>query len=323
MNKELLQKLALKYLSGTATEEEKRKLHEWYDTESPEAAYWENIESREMVKSRIFRKLKSRIKAEKSEKKSRAGRFPLTKIAAVFFIVLAVGLSIKYGIRERDADWLTVNVPFGEIREVLLPDSTIVWINAGSEFSYPSRFDKEERKVKLTEGQAFFDVKRDTARPFFVTSGDMQVSVLGTSFDIKSYSEEPLIKVGVLTGLVRVDYGGNERGATVNLVAGEEGTVNRKEGHIRKDNLETEWIAAWRDQRLVFDDESMKYVVSALERRYDIDVEVISDQLLSETLSIKLDNQPLTDVLEVLKYSMGFEYRRTDDGKIQIYESVK
>lgn len=307
-----LKEIARKYLSGTATEKEKRRLHDWYDSAGDEDESRLVIASRdnkEQVRKRIYRELQSDIGGKNDSR----GTYRITKywfrgMAAAFILLFSVWIGVNIISRHNTGEWVQVEVPPGEVKEVLLPDSSVAWINAGSVLRYPKRFGDGERRIELTEGQAFFEVKPDKKRPFFVNSGNVEVSVLGTSFDFKSYASESIAKVSVRTGLVNVGYDGGAGGSSLKLQPGEQAVIDRVGKSLSKELFDKESVASWREGKLVFENERLEYVFKALERRYNIGIAVLPGKLLDESISIKLEDQPLEDVMEVLKYILDFNY---------------
>src|SRR5690606_11154745 len=91
-----------------------------------------------------------------------------------------------------------------------LRDSSDIYVNGGSTVMYPETFAQNSREIKLLEGEAFLDVAQDPQRPFVITTGDIHVNVLGTSFNVRNYSHENAVDVAVKTGRVAVNNGGAE-----------------------------------------------------------------------------------------------------------------
>ncbi|WP_236978908.1 FecR family protein [Membranihabitans maritimus] len=318
MDRKRLEELAKKYLSGTASDGEKQELHGWYEEDLnslDEDIIIQVDESKEDVRTRILSRLKSEIRREKNKKlKYFSGYRAAIAVVAIVFVFIGIFVWENFNREE----WILVETSYGELKEVALPDNSVVWVNAGSKFRYPKKFDRNRRVVELENGQAFFDVSRDEKKPFYVRTKDLEVTVLGTSFDVKEYEEEASAKVSVLSGKVDVAYRGENESETVKLIKGEQVVVDLNLQKMMKENASEEAIAAWKDKRLVFNDESIFEVMNALERRYNIEILGDMSAWSSETISIKLDNQPLDDVLEVLKYTMEFEYKKIEKGKIEI-----
>ena len=110
-----------------------------------------------------------------------------------------------------------------EYKYILLPDSTQVWLNAGSTLDYPEHFDETTREVTLT-GEAYFDVKHAAEHPFIIHTGQIQTTVLGTAFNINAYTDRSNIQVSVSRGKVKVSRGDQ---LIATLVKGQEVKVSQ------------------------------------------------------------------------------------------------
>ncbi|QIL38626.1 DUF4974 domain-containing protein [Pedobacter sp. HDW13] len=161
----------------------------------------------------------------------------------------------------------TIQTPLGGQYRVNLPDGTSVWLNAGSSLRYPVNFDSGERRVELI-GEGYFEVARDTEKPFRVQTRGQIVEVLGTHFNINSYEEEALTKTSLLEGSVRVRSLINKR--TVVLLPGQQSQFN--EYTLKVKNVDVNEVAAWKDGFFVFNDESAETVMRKIARWYDLEV---------------------------------------------------
>lgn len=314
MGKQHLKELADKFFSGTATEVEKRYLHQWYDDHlSSHDRPLEVHEDERILKGRIYAKLLDDIgHSEQKYGKAKARKYLFRFSSAAAIIVLAVSAWALFGIvRPKDK---VIHVAHGERVQVELPDGSSVWLNSGSTFKYPEKFGAKERKVELIEGQAFFDVQQRVDAPFIVNSNGLKISVLGTSFDVKSYAAEKNVRVHVLSGKVGVDL----ESKTVLLTKDEELILDRSTGEIAKNKIDPVATSSWRDNRFTFDDATLEEIFLVLERTYDVHFRVKQKEILSERVSIKLDQQPLKNILEILSYTKQFEYEWTDEHTIAI-----
>jgi ferric-dicitrate binding protein FerR (iron transport regulator) len=161
----------------------------------------------------------------------------------------------------------TIQTPLGGQYRVNLPDGTSVWLNAGSSLKYPVNFDEGERRVELV-GEGYFEVAKDSGKPFRVQTRGQVVEVLGTHFNINSYEEEALTKTSLLEGSVRVRSLINKR--TVVLLPGQQAQFN--DYTLKVKNVDANEVAAWKDGFFVFNDESAETVMRKIARWYDLEV---------------------------------------------------
>lgn len=131
--------------------------------------------------------------------------------AAILILVGGVKTYQHYTWYKLSQTYTTINVPMGVMKRIVLSDSSTVTLTSGSVFRYPMAFNKSDRKVTLLEGNAFFEVKKDPARPFTVTSGTLKTTALGTSFTIQHYSKYGYEKVNLYTGKVMVNSDNNNQ----------------------------------------------------------------------------------------------------------------
>jgi len=154
----------------------------------------------------------------------------------------------------------------GEQMQVILPDGTLVFLNAESSLKYPTSFVKQdEREVSLT-GEGYFEVAKDKAHPFIVKTEQQEVEVLGTHFNINSYTNEPGVKTTLLEGSVKISADQKTKILTPGNQA-----VNTN-GNINISKVDTELAVAWKNNNFVFDVLSIKEIMRMLERWYNVDV---------------------------------------------------
>ena len=198
----------------------------------------------------------------------------------------------------------TVSTPRGGEYKLILPDGSAVWLNAVSSIRYPTTFTGTERLVEIT-GEAYFEVTKDKTRPFrvFVNSQtgnrNMEVTVLGTEFNINAYTDEMDIKTTLLNGSVNVI-----KGASSAVIKPGQQTVLDNSGKIKviNDANLTEAVA-WKDGRFEFNDAELKTILRQVMRWYDVDVEyqgTIPERYFTATIS---RHKTLSGLLNILKQS--------------------
>ena len=166
-------------------------------------------------------------------------------------------------------------VPRGGEFFVELSDGTKVWLNAESELEYPVNFIAGERNVKL-KGEAYFSVKRDSSRPFFVVSGDYRLRVYGTEFNLNTYHQE-CIQVVLVNGVV--GFKANSFASEKRLKPNQLGEVNQITGEVKIKDVDVYPYIAWKNQCCVFVNERLESIMEKIERWYDVDVFFQNDSL--------------------------------------------
>ncbi|WP_103068330.1 FecR family protein [Aquimarina sediminis] len=202
----------------------------------------------------------------------------------------------------------------GDHKMVTLPDGSTVVLNAGSRLTYPEKFKDNIRKVTLV-GEAFFDIKRDINKPFFVNTDDINIKVLGTSFNVKSYPDDEKIETTLITGKVEIFQQQKEQ--TIVLEPSQRAVFDREKSNIVVDKVNSIHIIAWQKGKLIFDKTPLKQVVLDLNRKYDVEFVINSDSLLQYKYTGEFDNLTLEEVLELLRISSPISYEFVG-GKIML-----
>jgi transmembrane sensor len=164
----------------------------------------------------------------------------------------------------------TLKIPRGGKFFLRLSDGTKVWLNSGSSLRYPVQFPEKERTVELT-GEAYFEVAENEHSPFFVTSGEQVVKVLGTQFNISSYAESKFIFTTLVQGKVEVSDRNDPRNKCT-LTPGRQSVFSKKYLLVSSRKVDTSAFIAWKEGRFVFNDESLGSIMQTLSRWYDVDV---------------------------------------------------
>ena len=193
---------------------------------------------------------------------------------------------------------LVLAAPRGGTYQLTLSDGTRVWLNAGSTLSYPSSFDEDERVVEL-RGEAFFDVHKSTI-PFRVHSAGQAVEVLGTTFNVSAYADEPATVTTLVSGSVQVV---EKHANTINrLVPGQQSSLH-KDGTMQVRRVAIEQYIAWKEGLFAFQNTPFEEMMRQISRWYDVDVvygKSIPEDTFTGTLSRDLS---LMTVLELLNVS--------------------
>ncbi|NSL86591.1 DUF4974 domain-containing protein [Chitinophaga sp. Mgbs1] len=182
-----------------------------------------------------------------------------------------------------------------------LPDGSTVYLNAHTSIRYARSFGKDNRHIKIEKGEAFFDVTRNEALPFTVDAPDVEVRVLGTSFNVKA--ADAGVKVFVQSGKVSAAWKGTEK--KVILTPGVEASLKHRGSDINtqvysKNNN----ILAWKTRCLVFDDSPLTEVAAALSDFYNVQVNISNGQLADKKLLATFRNMPLDEVLDIMRKTL-------------------
>ncbi|WP_256004646.1 FecR family protein [Pedobacter deserti] len=197
----------------------------------------------------------------------------------------------------------TITTPNGGEYTVVLPDGTMVKLNAASSLVFPTAFQGDERMVELS-GEAYFEVAKNRQMPFRIKSGMQTVEVLGTHFNISAYDNEETMKTTLAEGSVKVSSGSYES----IIVPGQQTLVNRQvAGPVKKQAVNLDKELAWTNNQFVFEDDDIRSVMRKISRWYNIDIRYEGD-LSDNTFSGGIfRSMRLSEVLKILKLQ-GFDF---------------
>ncbi len=193
---------------------------------------------------------------------------------------------------------LELTTPLGGMYQITLPDGTKVWLNAASSLKYPMAFAKNERKVILL-GEAFFEVTKDSSRPFKIHSKGQEIEVLGTTFNVNAYPENTAIKTTLITGKVKLSND-NRASQAIYLQPGQQST-NTNNGNIQVANVDTAPFTAWKDGLFYFDETPVSDALQQIGRWYNVEVRYKGEVPQTHFYGRIKRNKSLRDVLDVLE----------------------
>ena len=201
----------------------------------------------------------------------------------------------------------TITTPRGGEYSVILPDSSRVWLNAESSIRFPVAFSGRKRAVEIT-GEAYFEVIKDQNMPFVVSVNGIKIEVLGTSFNVRAYSDEEAVTTTLVTGSVRVASGAND----ASLVPGQQARADNA-GLIEINNdADIEAIIAWKNGLFIFNGDNIEEIMGQIGRWYDVAVTydgVMTDETFSGIISRR---SKVSQVLQLLE-PYGIKFTVTDD----------
>lgn len=316
MEQNLIKRIILKYLSQRFSPETEERVQQWIvkeqdagEKEKASLAYWNELRPAANADARLaLERVNRRIGYGKAQ--SIAFYRKIARIAAVLLPLLVLAGGYLY-YSSAGNSMVEVSVAFGEKRHLLLPDSTEVWLNAGSVFKYPRRFADARRQVYL-DGEAYFSVRKDAARPFLVETSRLSVKVLGTKFNVKAYPDEERIITTLSSGKVEVSPPSQP---TQILEPNEQLTYNKRTSHISIARVPAADAEGWMTGKLIFTDASLAEIQQTLERRYNVIFENATAVSASGRYTVRfLKNENLDEILSVLGEIIGFDYQKKKNG---------
>lgn len=199
--------------------------------------------------------------------------------------------------------WLTIQVPSRQHQEVILADGSSIWLNAGSVLRFPQAFTEEYRHVYL-EGEGYFEIVHNTAKPFHVFAGKGEIEVTGTKFNVQAYSEQKLIRTSLVQGGVNfyMDDKAHKLTPGIELIA------DIEKDDIKRQKFDINQLTSWKDGYFTFDNLELLDVMKMVSRWYNITVTSdvnFGSKRIGGTFPTGL---PLDELLEDLSILSGVKF---------------
>ena len=255
----------------------------------------------------------ARIETPRNRRKAMIVRWMTA--AAVLVLLPALTLFINKQLQkpaQSPMTILTASAASGQVKTVYLPDSTKVVLHSGSTLFYPDSFSENDRRVCLS-GEAVFDVTHDKSRPFFVSTADITVKVLGTLFDVQAYPEEGMVSTTLCRGSVGIIRNGIPDEMTM-LQPGEEFKMRKSDGSFSISKVEPEDVSVWENGGICLNAGDIHDLIRMLERQFDVNIYLTSDKYDSEKITAKfIHGEGIDEILSVVSSLLpGMTYNTTN-----------
>ena len=314
-----LQQIIHKYRQGTATPAETRLVEAWLQQTANEAA-WSSQKEKAATEARILNKLRAGIGITPAVRRS-IWPYGFIRIAAMFILFAGAaytGYQYRYQLLNYfdPIESLTVSTGRYDIKQVILPDSTVITLAPQSSLTYPGKYRGPLREVTLN-GKGFFSVARNPAQPFRVHTKSIDVQVLGTSFEVNDQLQDSVAGVSVLTGKVNVSHEQQLLGV---LTANKTVSFNKGNGNSHIKEMDVTGQLAWVDKRLVFETTALSAVLKILQEQYHVDIQSSTNVAQGKVFTGEFTaKDSLTDILDIITISTGLSYQPINGHTIKIY----
>jgi ferric-dicitrate binding protein FerR (iron transport regulator) len=292
--------LITKYLAGEADPDEKKKLEEWLNSNPGKREeflqtekLWQAINISRNYDPDYISIIFSRIKTRFISKNNRKSGFKIyfRRMAAAALIIICFGAAYYFTRKQT----FTYKSESRKI-EINLPDNSFVVLNKGSELVYTHKqWGKRESRLS---GEAYFDIKPSEKRPFIITTGSTEITVVGTTFYVSAYNPVKHTKVKVTSGTVKLNFSDNDNPLILN--EGESGEADILNKKMQKYNGFDENSFAWNTGRLVFKNAKLKEVFEVLEENYELNIQVNNAKINELKFTGIFENTTLPVILETL-----------------------
>lgn len=279
--------------------------------------YKHAAEIKEEVLEDVFHKI-FREQANTQNKGSHNKFYLLLSIAASIAILLSIGsfwffrTDKQIPVRE---DWIVFTSPNG-VSNVVLPDSSVVTLNAGSTVSYSTGYNQALRQVKL-KGEACFEVAKNKEKPFIVSTGQIDIKVLGTVFNVSAYPEDEEVIASLLSGSIELTNKADDK--VYQLTPCQSAIYYKETTGIELQPFETEYAVGWIDGKLLFRKKTFSDICKVLEKRFNCTIRVNNTELQKKVFTGKfVNNETLSQILDVIRINVPFKYTLSNN-QITIY----
>ena len=365
MREVVTEELLFRHFHGSANEAESKLIADWLESSKPNRQFYAtlkkisiDLEANTRVRTgttdAAYNKFIQRVESSRSFYRAhirfsnRRTGFRIVAIAAAVMLLVSITLISYFAGSHRfhleDEAMYVVEVPYGGRSNLVLPDGSKVWLNAGSKLTYSSRFSSRNREVSI-EGEAYFDVEKNN-HPFVVKTSHLDIQVLGTTFNVKSYPDEDKIETTLVEGEIKIKRKESKQllimnprekltyhkasssvkikntaesltevGGEFTQVAPDEQDTSEAGARIEiREDIDPQPEVSWKDGDLIFSTEPLSELAKKLERKYDVQFIFLDQELKTYSYSGTLRDVPLEQVLNALELTSPVRYKI--DGRV-------
>ena len=320
MDKIYYKELIEKYFDGNITDAEIKELSDWIKNDRHLQNWWEEEFSKSdaginpVLRDKLFARIKEQTQGKEEtqgKENSRTIRMNPWKWAAAIVLPICIAFFTYYLIDSSQ----TVGAPFivkadkGDKATIELPDGTNVVLNSASQLSYLNNFGENVRRVQLN-GEAYFKVAHDEKRAFIVQVGDLEVKVLGTSFNVSAYEDAKDVTVVLLEGKVGV----YAQKMSHIMKPGDKIEYNKATHKITATQVHPSDYIEWTKGNIYFEKESLENIMKTLSRIYDVEIRFDSNKLPNEYFTGTIPVGGIQNALNILMLTSPFYYEM--DGSV-------
>lgn len=309
------EKLLFSYFSGEISEDESKCLFEYLKNNYElRTKYDEIAKTRAILFVPLLEQNKNKNYRKLNIKKQLLLRPIITYLVRIAAILLLIIMPVyfTYSILkspdvEPEVMYYETEASYSSQSKVILPDSSVVWLNSGSRLLYNGGFGKNNRSVSL-HGEGYFEVNRNTDIPFLVEAGQMQIKILGTAFNVRNYTGSDKIEVDLLKGKLQVIILDSTQSKHIEMIPNQKTIYNKQEKSLLLTDTNAILATLWREGRVYFMDATFVDISKYLERKYDVKINIQSPDIQKEVFTGTLNmNQPVENVLKYIDADNKFD----------------
>ncbi len=321
-SKKSIKATIIKHLEGELQEREVKELASWISESGANEQYYTSIKNRweaaigdmsriaktENEWSRFLSRIKKDYQSNVFRYSSNAGIF--YRFAAILIVGIVMGALVMNRGLKQEPIFITSLAPKGSISQMVLADSSIVYLNAGSEIRYSPEAKNNSREVFL-KGEAWFSVTKNTKKPFVVHTPYYDVNVRGTHFNVKAYEDDAEVTTTLEEGTVEITSSEKFKlTEKILLQPGQQIVLNKDSRTLLVRKVDTRMFTSWKENKLIFINMDLKELIVLLERKYGVDIEVSDNSLLlGYHYDGTIKNETILEVLNLLEETLPIKYK--------------
>lgn len=315
--------LLVKHLLGETDQAEAKSVNEWLAADAANRTHFEQLKkvwdrslklatTSKLDENIAWDKFKQRISnpREQEQPAPRSYRLSRFRVAAIVALLAGAGWLLITTMKKTPVTEMLVESHNTVVADTL-PDASIVTLNKSSSISYPSSFNSDQRNVQL-KGEAFFNITPGKKKPFIISVEDVQVTVVGTSFNVRNDSSGT--DVIVETGIVKV----TRRGVMIELRAGERVHLSRNNSSTEKQKVTDKLYNYYRTREFACENTPLWKLVELLNQAYATNIVIGRDALKQLPITATFNNESLEQVLKVISLTFNIRVSHAD-GMITLY----
>lgn len=310
-------------MSGKSTVAEQKELLEWLRQDDNLAEYrfikdeWKQEVANESISAEYYgswRNIQNNLFGQMQSNIVETQRIlNFFRYAAIFLLLISIPSMVYIFLKSKANEQLvytSVVADCGQISKVVLPDSSVIWVNAGSTIKYNNRYSATNRDIDLI-GEAFFKVKGNLDIPFVVSSSNLRVKVLGTEFSVSAYPEEANIHVVLEKGKVELTSAADAQ-FRCEMKPGELATFHKRKRELAVSSVNTDLYTSWKDGLINIYNLPLSALVIKLEKRYNQKFKV-DDAVKNLPYTFTIKNEDLSSVLSLMERITPIEVIQRDN----------
>ncbi|MDR3268769.1 MAG: FecR domain-containing protein [Tannerella sp.] len=310
--------IIIKTLQQTASPEEERELNYWLQEDRQNVETYCRLQeiwnARNVLTDEAISQKWNQLYNRMNIKTRHTVPIWMRYAAAVCLSILVTFTATWLGMQKEAGDRIEViqNRIFNQngIQKIVLPDNSVAWLNENTRISYPETFGGDKRQVSI-EGKVFFEVRKNTAQPFIVQTGNMEIQVTGTSFFVQDDVKTATASVTLVSGGVTVQMK-DETGqmlSVARLQPGQQASVDKQSRQFSVANVDTSYYLAWKDGTYRFTDEPLEKIAEQLALHYGMKINIVPGLKQKRFTGRITPEHKLKDVMEIISKSHPVKYR--------------